>query len=249
MTALYFDLGNTRVKWAAGAEGGVIEYDALDVDLTSLARKYSGCDAVVFASVVKDARRHDFLQSVHARFGSAVHECLVTSAALGVRCGYTDVGRLGIDRWLAVLAGWSRTKAPVLVVDLGTAATLDFVDRSGAHLGGFIVPGLKLGLTALLAGTSNIIVDTDLLFQSNRDPGTSTNEAVYHGSVAAMCAVIETSLIRHQRTEPDAKLLLTGGDAALVARHLGCHYQLQDDLVFAGMKLLHEQKLTKEVPI
>ena len=248
MKAIYFDLGNTRIKWQHASGAGVIEYAGLEAGIRSLQVLMQDKPEVVFASVVKDQRKDQFLAAVRAVWGAQVHQCVVTARALGVECAYADVSRLGIDRWLAVVAAWQQNLGAVLVADLGTAATFDFVDAGGRHLGGYILPGLKLGLSALLAGTNNVVVDVDLLHEATPVPGKNTNEAVYHGAMAAMIANIETSLARLKRSNPDAKLLLTGGDSALVAQHLDCHYQRQDDLVMQGMKLLYEHGLTLKTP-
>ena len=245
---LYCDLGNTRIKWRNGSEAGSIGYDNLAEDIPKLFSTGKATDGVVFASVVKDQRRLSFIREVRV-FAPKISECVVTSSALGVQCAYADVTRLGIDRWLAVIAAWERSSEALMVVDLGTAATFDFVDKNGIHLGGYIVPGLKLGIEGLLRGTNNVIVDMDLLRSANRLPGTNTNEAVYHGALAAITSTIESAFHRHQSQYPEAKLLLTGGDAELVANHLECHYQVDGNLVFEGMQLLHEHNLAIELAI
>ncbi len=249
MTTLFFDLGNTRVKWWNGEKTGILPYDELGKGLNHLICADQPVSNIVFSSVVKDERKTLFEAQAARSATKALHECVVTPVAVGVECAYKDVDRLGVDRWLAVVAAWHQLKGAALVVDLGTAATLDMLEPPGRHLGGFIIPGLKLGLTGLLAGTNNIIVDQDQLQSASRQPGTTTNEAVYHGALAAMTATIETSLNRLRRANPDAKLLLTGGDAQLVGDHLDCEYQLQPDLVFVGMKLLYEHGLTQRKSI
>lgn len=248
MTTLYFDLGNTRIKWWDGEHSGVLAYDEMPKNITDLCNSLGVLDELVFASVVKDVRRERFLNGVASCSTSRIRECVVTSTALGVVCAYADTTRLGIDRWLAVVGAWGLLGQAVLVVDLGTAATLDFVAGDGRHLGGYILPGLRLGIEGLLAGTSNIIVDQDRLSAATCLPGTNTNDAVYHGALAAMKDVIEGSLSRLKLDYSEAKLLLSGGDAGLVARQLGCQHEVRDQLVFEGMRLLHRHGLTIDVP-
>ena len=249
MSCLFFDLGNTRIKWWDGHKGGLLQYEGIDQQMLALCEKHTPVSGVVFASVVKDERRQRFLRSCRSVAGVPLFECLVTPAAAGVTCAYSDVQRLGIDRWLALVAAWSTFGQSALVVDLGTAATFDFLGGDGTHQGGYILPGLRLGISGLLAGTSNIIVDQDRLNAASLLPGKNTNDAVYHGAVAAMTATIESSLARLKLNYPEAKLLLTGGDAELVGRQLGCHHEIRGQLVFEGMRLLHDHQLTKEVPL
>lgn len=248
MKRLYFDLGNTRVKWWNGLQVGMFAYSDAAEAIANLRTANPACSEIISASVVKDSRWGDFLALCAAQAEWSVYECVVTAEAGQLRCGYEDISRLGIDRWLAVVAGWTLCQSAFVVADLGTAATVDFVDDSAAHLGGYIVPGLHLGIKALLAGTNNVVVDTEQLALASRAPGTNTGQAVAHGALAAIAATIEVSLARHQARYPDARLLLTGGDSQLVARQLGCHYQQHGDLVFIGMQLLHDLGLTRNVP-
>lgn len=246
MTALFFDLGNTRIKWRHQAAAGIISYEYLEQGLGELPQWQRPGLEVVFASVVKDHRRERFLQGVK-RQSALIRECRVTSRALGVTCAYSDVSRLGVDRWLVTIAAWKRYSAPVLVVDLGTAVTLDFVGRGGHHQGGYILPGLRLGIESLLTGTNSVQVTQDQLVSATRDPGRNTAEAVYNGSVAAMTATVEGSLARLQGDFPEARLLLTGGDSALIAARLQCDYEIADQLIFEGMSLMHANALTVDV--
>lgn len=248
MTALYFDLGNTRIKWHAQGAGGVIEYSQIEEVLASLLSKMPSVQEVVFASVVKDERRNRFVERLSSHRGVRLFECVVTASALGVTCAYQDPSRLGIDRWLAVVAAWSICGQPVLVADLGTAATLDFIGKDGRHQGGYILPGLKLGVSSLLGGTSNVLADQTRLGEASRTPGKNTNDAVCNGAIVAMAATLEVSLKRLQLDFPEAGLLLTGGDGELVARHLDCHYQINSHLVFEGMQLMHLNHLAVEIP-
>lgn len=247
MTCLYFDLGNTRIKWWDGDRSGILTYDELPGNVVDLCNRSRSLDEMVFSSVVKGDRRERFLNSVSQCAVRVVRECVVTANALGVVCAYSDPTRLGIDRWLAVVGAWGLLGHSALVVDLGTAVTLDFVAKDGMHLGGYILPGLQLAVRGLLSGTSNVIVDHDKLAAATRLPGRNTTDAVYHGALAAISDVIERSLSRLKLDYPEAKLILSGGDARLVARQLDCQYEIRDLLVFEGMSLLHRHGLTVAV--
>ncbi len=247
---IFFDLGNTCIKWSvegAPGEAGRIQYEDAPHFLSELLEDIDAAQLqVLVASVVKDGRYDGFLAQLRGHGITSVHVCVVTSSAVGVRCGYRDVSRLGIDRWLAVVAGWHLVKTSFVVMDLGTAATIDFVDADGRHLGGYILPGLRLGVAGLLRGTSNVQVDFDKLDARDLSPGSTTTEAVYHGAIFAMKAVAEQAIRSHRARYPDAKLLITGGDADIVATVLECDCLQQKDLVFAGMRLLADAGLVVE---
>ena len=243
MSSLYLDFGNTRLKWR------IDENDVQSVAYADFEQWFSSCISshdtalIVFASVLGEQRQHPYTAAMKQLKGNAVKRCVVTAEALGVRCAYRDLGRLGIDRWLAVLAAWSRTGDACVVVDLGTAATLDCVDDSGQHLGGYIVSGLELSLKGLLAGTDNIKPDPAGFDEASLMPGVNTAQAIYHGALHGLVALIESSYQNLLKSFPKAKLILAGGDAALVGSHLYSPCERVDDLVFEGMQLLEKAGL------
>lgn len=238
---VFFDLGNTRIKWhleGSSIQGGALGYADVDGIRAVLAKvDCCSCD-VVIASVVRDGREAVFTRQLLDAGVQRISECRVTSSACGVTCGYKDVSRLGIDRWLAVVAGWTRVSRPFVVADLGTAITIDFVGKNGSHEGGFIVPGLQLGLSALLQGTSNVAVDSRDIDLESVHPGINTTDAVIHGAVFVIKASLETALGQFQKEYPEARLLVTGGDAGRASKVLGCPHEAVTDLVFQGMRLL-----------
>lgn len=74
----------------------------------------------------------------------------------GVRNGYADYQRLGMDRWLAIIGAYQLARGACLVLDLGTAITADYVNAAGEHLGGYICPGLPLMRGLLRTHTQRI---------------------------------------------------------------------------------------------
>lgn len=246
MSCLYLDFGNTRVKWCLGGEAPAFqEYDGFGAWFEQLVA--SGVvDAVVFASVLAEGRQGALTEVMRRQGVSSIRRCVVTSEALGVVCAYEDVSRLGIDRWLAVLAVWERYRGPCLVADLGTAATLDIVDGAGNHQGGYIVSGLTLSLRGLLAGTDNIKPDPAGFHLASLLPGRNTAEAVYHGALHSLVALIQSSYQNLLKSCPEAKLILAGGDAPLVGSHIGIDHELIEGLVFDGMRLLERANLLVE---
>jgi type III pantothenate kinase len=148
---------------------------------------------------------------------------------------------MGVDRWLAILAVVERYHQPVCVVDVGTAVTIDQVDRAGAHLGGVIVPGLDLMRQALIDDTGNIeklmatesssVETADLVF------GRSTADAIGGGGLAAICGLIETCKERLASRCGDSALVVTGGDAGRVVPHIRVELDHRPLLVLEGLAI------------
>jgi len=241
VSTLYLDLGNTKAKWQLADASGALIYDELSVFLQSKAPLVS---KVVIASVQSAQRQQQLIRQMKAFLPVTFAQCRVTSAALGVKCAYKEVAKLGVDRWLVVLAAWHRYQQPCVIADLGTAATIDVVDEQG-HQGGYIVSGLSLALEGLLKGTQNIRPDPSNFQNAHLNPGANTAEAIYNGALLSLVALIETSYQNLLKTHSQAKLILAGGDAPIVGSHIGCQFELIEDLVFQGMRLLDEAGLVE----
>ena len=255
---LFFDFGNSRVKWSIDGQTqmGVSSYEEFPGCLSRLSQEIAIEQQVVASFVTSKEREQQYLALVASYFSVPQRVCRVLTEALGMRCGYRDPAKLGVDRWLAVLAVWHQFHGAALVVDLGTAATLDAVDDSGQHLGGFIVSGLKLATAGLLAGTDKIApaMEQDCFqmetARSSAAPlsfGKSTQEAVEWGALCSLTAMVEHLYHQLLSVWPSARLVITGGDEPLVGARLGFDYDRLQGLVFQGMAALVEADLTLPV--
>ena len=151
-----FDLGNTRLKCAplvADHGGDVHALAHGDADfaerLDALLPTRGGVAHV--ASVVSNERTVDLLEQLASRF-ARIDIARTQATCAGVRIAYAEPARLGVDRFLALLAAHARG-GPALVVGVGTALTLDLIDAGGQHLGGRIAPSPALMREALHART------------------------------------------------------------------------------------------------
>ena len=107
------------------------------------------------------------------------------------------------------------------------------------------IRGLSLALEGLLKGTQNIRPDPSNFQNAHLNPGANTAEAIYNGALLSLVALIETSYQNLLKTHSQAKLILAGGDAPIVGSHIGCQFELIEDLVFQGMRLLDEAGLVE----
>jgi type III pantothenate kinase len=246
MTVLV-DVGNTRIKWAtleAGElahHGSAVHRDALDAALAAFAAALPKSPGrVIAANVAGKAVTVRLAKLVAARPGASLELVATTAERFGVRCAYRDPSRLGVDRWVAVLAAYHAARGAACVVDAGTAVTFDAVDAAGAHLGGLIFPGAALLAAALDKNTSNIGATAamghvprglDLL-------GTSTAAAVGNAAWLALAAALDRATATVARAVGAAPIVyLTGGDAAALAPWLETRVESRADLVLEGLKL------------
>ncbi|GKW49450.1 type III pantothenate kinase [Halomonas sp. NCCP-2165] len=209
----------TREEWRPGS-------DIPDLDVVQSVR---------ISSVARKAVLEETVALLRRRVVS-VHVARSTAEALGVTNGYEEPGRLGVDRWLGTLAGY-QLAGGCCVVDCGSAITVDFVLPGGCHLGGYILPGLRLMKESLKLGTRNVAIDPDSEADELLAPGKNTVEAVNHGIyMAAVSAVNRIYAEVCDREGVALPLLLTGGDARVVSRGLRVPHAVWPDMVYGGLE-------------
>ncbi|WP_193166428.1 type III pantothenate kinase [Microbulbifer hainanensis] len=238
---LELDLGNTRGKWrllqgsdvrARGSlptealRGGELPPEWLEL----------GPQRVRAANVAGAAVATMLQDAIHARFGLEVEFARVEPRRAGVTCAYRDIARLGVDRWLAVLAAYRRIQRAALIVDCGSAVTLDLVDNGGQHLGGYILPGLELMRRALFKDTDAVKVPHALEAGMSLAPGRDTDSAVNRGLPLMVLGAVDRAyqmLVAAGGGEP--LLWLTGGDGPFFSSVCTLPHQLVPELVLDGL--------------
>lgn len=238
---LDLDIGNTLSKWrlkdvvsseirSRGAVWTREEWrpgeDIPDLDVVS---------AVRISSVARQAVLDDTVALLRRQVGN-VHVARSTPEAVGVTCGYDEPSKLGVDRWMGVLASYQLTGG-CCSVDCGSAITIDFVMPGGSHLGGYIIPGLRLMKESLKLGTRNVAIDPNSEAGELVAPGKNTVEAVNHGIyMVAVSAVNRIYAEVCDREGVSLPLLFTGGDARVVSRGTRVPHALWPDMVYAGLE-------------
>ncbi|MCQ4261196.1 type III pantothenate kinase [Stutzerimonas stutzeri] len=240
---LELDCGNSYIKWRIvdglsellAAEG--IASHALElVDDLRGRELMAAIDRCRMVSVRGDLETAEIINTLTDALRVKVDSASPLSNAGGVINGYHDQQRLGVDRWLAIIAAYDLCKRACLVIDLGTAITVDLVAQDGLHLGGYIVPGAALLRGQLLAHARRIQYDVaeSSLALSDLSPGRSTAEAVERGCLIMVRSYIATQMEYAEfYLGKDFTTFVTGGDLAL-ASDLSSVLCVPD-LVFRGL--------------
>ncbi|OHV11551.1 type III pantothenate kinase [Kushneria phosphatilytica] len=240
---LDLDIGNTLSKWRL-KDRGTSEIRSRGAVWTREQWR-PGADipdlGVITAIRISNVARNEVLErtvSLLKRRVSTIHVARSGREALGVTNGYEEPGRLGVDRWLGSLAGYQLTGG-CMVVDCGSAITMDIVLPGGRHLGGYILPGLRLMKESLQLGTRRVAIDPEVESGGLPGPGRNTIDAVNHGVyLAAISAINRIYSETCDREDMALPLLLTGGDARVVSRGVGPPHALWPDMVYAGLEAL-----------
>ncbi|MDO9158097.1 MAG: type III pantothenate kinase [Burkholderiaceae bacterium] len=245
MTLLALDVGNTRLKWAlydspcVGAR--LLAHGAQFLEnIETLAdgdwRELAAPRWVLGCVVAGDAVRRRVEQQLE--LWDVNPQWVVSSMQeAGMTNGYDHPGRLGADRWVAMIGARQRVLAqgvarPCVVVMVGTAVTVEAIDAQGRFLGGIILPGHGIMLRALESGTAGLHVPTGEV----RNFPTNTSDALTSGGTFAIAGAVQRMVDNlRQHTGEDPVCLMTGGAGWKMAPSMSSRLELVEGLIFDGL--------------
>lgn len=231
MNKVYLDLGNTALK-VFNSQGDLIEtYLASDVCWIDRFKSFIALGGVEQAVLASVAVKEKEVAVMGAMKGLAVTKASCEKGSWKIQHSYKQPHRLGIDRLLAIEAAYREVNDRLVVIDCGSAITLDSVDADGFHLGGFIVPGYRLQMESLLNGT-NLTFDA---VEPAQDLGNDTSECIRNGSLRMITSLCESVI---KECNP-SKVILTGGDVNGVLSSLRSLGGVDKLLVFKGLKYVY----------
>lgn len=253
---LTIDAGNTRTKWAIfDRHGEITRHGACVNDQLSnidLNPKSLGYERIIISNVAGKAHALR-LENLLASHDRPILWVKASNDACNVINGYIDVETLGSDRWASLIAAWHIKHAPCVVVNAGTAVTIDALhsqsdnNQQGEFLGGMILPGLKLMQTSLGLGTAQLPIKDTTQDSNENTPADifakSTIQAIDAGAMHAITGAIE-----HMANALEAKcgqtpfIVMSGGDAPVIQSYLTDTVTnptvIVDNLVLKGLYLL-----------
>lgn len=158
----------------------------------------------------------------------------------GMPIRYENPRALGADRIVSAVAAKEKYGAPVIVVDFGTATTLNAINRAGEFAGGAIAPGVNLALAALVRGTAQL-PQIELAVPPHVI-GTNTVHAMQSGILNGYAGLIEGMIerLRVELGEANAPVVATGGRAGLIARQVPGIDAVDPNLILEGLRVIDE---------
>jgi len=233
---LLLDAGNTRVKWAwleylEIAPAGAIAHDATH---RSWQREIEADGhhptRIVVANVAGPAFAAALTLWSRDHYAIEPEFIVATRQLLGVTNGYVRPAALGVDRWLGLIAAWRSANRPTLIVNSGTAVTVDTLDAEGRHCGGLILPGVQM-LGEARASLGSV---APLLRHDAALPGLPADPVPLALAAVADRACRELA----ERIGATPRVLLTGGDARLLQSYLSQPAETVNDLVLTGLAIV-----------
>ncbi|MBN2647899.1 MAG: type III pantothenate kinase [Thiotrichales bacterium] len=249
MNRIFIDIGNSRIKFAV-SENGRYEYLGAELNADFLSKidelllsRFDHIEEVYYSSVASLDVVEELKGSIQDAWQLIPIELSAQKRFCGLESGYTQFYQLGSDRWMAMQGGLSMTQAPFIVIDAGTALTVDAV-VDGVHKGGFIVPGLQMMRQSLVKDTAKLfcapqeeLIDSDAVNLLAKE----TSGAILAGTLYMSAAFINhlISDLNHQ-IGTEFKVFLTGGDSVQLASLLDYQFAYVPDLVLLGMQRIVE---------
>ena len=239
MAEWLFDLGNTRLKCAPLENGSVGEGFAVAHDGRALPDDWAAAlpariDSAVLASVAPAPLRASLLAALGGRCGR-VSRVRTQPEFAGMRIAYADPQRLGVDRFLALIGAHARGPGPWLLVGVGTALTIDLLDRDGRHRGGRIAPSPALMRESLHRRAPHLPLQGGQAVAFADD----TADALASGCEGAAIALVERSLAQAPTLLGAALVLRLHGGGAATLRPLLPAHDWVPDAVLRGLARWH----------
>ena len=249
---LLIDIGNTRLKYVRHTENGFTESKSInndEINVEQLALLFSN-EIEVIVSSVADNKLLELIEQVASKHKIPLVRAQTQKETNGVICGYDKYQQMGVDRWLAIIGAQCLVPNKYLiVVDAGTATTIDVIDKNKKHLGGWILPGVKTIHDAIIEKTAQVSstfkpVEAIAFGLNTAD---NVNQASWAASIGLIDQAIRT-LGSNQSLASDninlpVEIIFTGGNGAELAKlyrqqsglQVIDKYQVVENLVFHGL--------------
>lgn len=236
---LYLDVGNSSIK---GAYKNAMDWEAIHAQ-----KKYSASDLITwidrhpekFEEIIVASVRKDVQQAIREQLQHVkIRELQIKDIPIEL-LDYETIESLGIDRFLACYGATGQTTESVVVIDAGTAITIDFMDQDDVYHGGVITPGIHI-FRELLAEKAPALPAVDMSIPKTW-PGKSTEDAMRWGQGGFYKLAIEAMLEKYKDRFGHFELFVTGGQASGLSKILEPEIKLRPFLVFDGMERLHKK--------
>ena len=245
---LYADEASTKT----GAGEGLIEHWRLstEAERTSdeyavLLRQFIGdapVDGIAMSSVVPRATAA--LRSMATRYFSIEPIVVEPGTKTGMPILIDNPREVGADRIVNAIGAYDLFGGPTIVVDFGTATTLDAVSERGEYLGGAILPGIEISMDALFQRAARLTRVE--LVEPRNVIGKSTTEALQSGAIYGFAGQIDAIVNRMEEELGDCTVVATGGLASLIGRYAETIEHQDPWLTLHGLRIVYDRNAGAE---
>jgi len=242
---LLIDLGNSSLKWAESYLDGLSDMLQQQYPEKITSEFFTKCwqdldkPAEIFASCVAgEPVWHALAKACDELWSIKVQKVDSLKKGFGLVNAYDDALALGSDRWCAMIGGLQAADSAFIVIDAGSALTLDMVNESGKHLGGYIMPGLGMMRKSLGLQTAQVQIEPTEGNVPSLSLANSTTQCVEAGIYLSTVKLLEAVYERESKQVKQLTCFLTGGDAQSIADLLAFKCVIMPDLVLRGLAVI-----------
>jgi type III pantothenate kinase len=246
---LLIDVGNSYCKYVTyqnGTFSTVNIVQTCQVNQQWLEKNFSGIEQCLVSNV-----SHDSFNEIISFWckSNGISHCFIESEAqrFNVQCAYNDPSTFGVDRWLGLLgADKLFPKQASLIVDSGTATTIDLLASTGKHQGGWILPGIDLMFSSVINNTDKVFATPEKIEKIRFSNNTSdaVNKANWAATLGCITTAMHTAHKYYLQPNESLNVILTGGNAQHLSQLIDVEFHLIDNLVFIGMNRYNAIKTT-----
>jgi len=242
---LLIDVGNSKTKigiWNHKRLSNLNEYETKDFFKNISKYKKNVIDEIYVTSVISQKDNTKIKSYLEKIFKIKPYQIKSTKSLIGVKNGYKQPSKLGDDRWCAIVGAYNLFKRPIIIVDCGTAISIDCVNSFGQHLGGYILSGFE--------GYSKSFFNAEKLknirlheqnIKNNLSPAKNTKEAILSGYTIMVTSAVEKIYKQFQiKTKKKPLLVLSGAYGKQISSHLNIKAKYEPYLVLKSLGLISE---------
>ena len=224
----FLDIGNSSIKLGLRKEEHWEIKIFTNADELTLTLLDDGMEYLIICNVRSSV---NWLEKLSEHFSIAILE---TEDIPQQQLRYNTPKTLGMDRYLACLGAWSMFQSPVVVIDSGSACTIDFMDQSAVYHGGVIMPGIQT-LLGVFYKSAPALPQFQFAIPSHF-PGVSSKDSLQWGLSQLFLDGVNSNLNRYDELHHNYQLVVTGGDAETLSPLINRDLIVSRDLIFIGME-------------
>ena len=242
---LLIDIGNSKTKigiWNHKRLSNLSEYETKDFFKNISKYKKNVIDEIYVTSVISQKDNTKIKSYLEKIFKIKPYQIKSTKSLIGVKNGYKQPSKLGDDRWCAIVGAYNLFKRPIIIVDCGTAISIDCVNSLGQHLGGYILSGFE--------GYSKSFFNAEKLknirlheqnIKNNLSPAKNTKDAILSGYTIMVISAVEKIYKQFQiKVRKKPFLVLSGAYGKQMSSHLNIKAKYEPYLVLKSLGLISE---------
>ena len=240
---LLIDIGNTTTSVGLWSKNQLYmtNYSKNNKLLSSIKKYFKKeIDEVFFTSVIGAKENELIISRLKEIYKCGINQIKSSSELLGVTNGYMQPKKLGDDRWVTIVASALFYKKPLIIVDCGTAISIDMVNNNREHLGGYILGGFD-GYSKAFKDAyhlKNIRIKEDAVLKKKNFPN-KTEDGLTEGYLLMVTSAIENTyekIKKNQKISP--QLLISGGYGKIISKRLSIKNKYEPDLVLKSIGLI-----------